>query len=127
LTAVYASTNFAVGGDYTNPLTIQFSQPISAFSILVTNEVEGTYTVADNLGGQQSASLNLNEGHVFNLSDTGITSVTILGDVSAGFFDFSIDNVTFRSQVPETGSTSILMALAILGLFAVKRFIRAAA
>jgi hypothetical protein len=96
-TAVYGTADFA-GGAYTDPLTILFATPVSGFSVQVTNEIPGVYTVADNLGGSQSAALGLNDPYVFDLSDTGITSVTI-GGVSAPYWDFAIDNVQFAPAV----------------------------
>jgi hypothetical protein len=62
---------------YADPLTITFSQPVSGFSIVVTNNSPGnsiadTYTVADNLGGSQSNFLGNNAPATFTLPDTGV-------------------------------------------------------
>jgi hypothetical protein len=119
-TAVYGTTN-VFGGAYTDPLTINFSRPISGFSIDVTNELGDTYTVADNLGGSQGASLAINTTHTFSLSDTGVTSITI-NSANHGIWDFAIDNVVFTpvvSGVPEP-STILLLAsvFGIVGILA---------
>lgn len=97
-TAVYAT---AGGAPYLNPLTISFFQPINGFSLAVTNNTPDTYTVAGNVGGSQSLSLNANAFQIFNLAGAGITSVTI-SSATPVFWDFAIDDVTFS-----TGSTAV--------------------
>jgi hypothetical protein len=118
LTGVYATSgpNF-LGGAYTDPLTITFSQPVSGFSIVVTNNSPGngisdTYTVADNLGGSQSNSLGNNAPATFTLPDTGITSVTISAANHASW-DFAIDNVSFTPNAVATPEPASLTMLGI--------------
>lgn len=108
MTAVYATSN-AQGGPYLDPLTIAFSQPVSGFSIDLTNNFADTYTVADSRGGSQSAAVPFNTTHLFTLAETGITSVTI-GSSNTGLFDFAIDNVQFTpaSTVPEPSGLLLL-------------------
>jgi hypothetical protein len=94
-TAVYATTN-EVGGAYTNPLPISFSQSVGSFSVLVTNLIADTYTVRDNLGDSVSQALALNSQFDFILpAAAGITSVTVASAATGGAWDFAIDNVTF--------------------------------
>lgn len=120
LTAVYATSNL-VGGGYTDPLVIAFNQPVSGFSILVTNQIAGAYTVMDNLGGLQTMMLGLNQSFTFSLSDVGISSVTITG-VSGSSWDFAVDDVTFASaSVPDSGATIVLMAIALAPFVALAR------
>jgi hypothetical protein len=118
-TAVYASTNTnPVGGAYTDPLTIAFSQAVSSFSIDVTNEFADSYTVADNRGGSQTKALALNTTQSFSLADSGITSVTI-GSATKSFWDFAIDNVQFTPAVaPVPEPSGLLLLASVCGAFA---------
>jgi hypothetical protein len=114
-TVVYATTN-QVAGPYTDPLTIAFSQPVSAFSIVVTNGLPDTYTIADNVGGSSSAFVNANTNHTFSLSDSGIASITI-SSLATVQWDFAIDNVTFTAAtaVPEPATTVPIAGLLLSG------------
>lgn len=94
VTAVYATAGPGVSARFTDPLTINFSQPVSNVGLLLTNEVPDTYTVADNLGGSESGTTS----QMFSLSDTGVTQVTI-ASATAFAWDFAIDNVTFTPAV----------------------------
>jgi hypothetical protein len=121
LTGVYATASFAA--NHVNPLTINFSAPVSGFSILVSNNFADTYTVADNLGGSSSLALALNSMQTFTLPDAGITSVTIRAANSSSY-DYAIDNVSFTPQAVPEPSTMMLGgigAVAGLGYGAVRR------
>lgn len=122
-TAVYATTN-GIPGPYADPLTIAFSQPVSGFSIIVTNEFPDTYTVADNKGGSSGLSVNANTSQTFTLPDSGITSVTIASSSIAGW-DFAIDNVTFTplTTTPEP-QTYFFVPIALIGLLIARSRIR---
>ena len=116
-TGVYATAS--VGGGYTDPLNITFSSPVSGFSIVVTNNIADTFTVADNLGDSSSAFLVLDSEHTFSLSGSGISSVTI-SSANQSDWDFAIDNVTFApaAATPEPSSLALLGT----GLAALVRF-----
>jgi hypothetical protein len=121
--SIDASAVYATGGaaPYLNPLTIAFSQPVSAFSLLVTNNVPDTYTAADNLGGSQSLALNANVAQIFSLTDTRITGVSI-SSAATVFWDFAIDNVTFSpvsAAVPEPATFTPIGAVLLSGIFLV--------
>jgi hypothetical protein len=105
-TGVYATAS--LGGGYTNPLPISFSQGVSGFSLLLTNNNADTFTVADNLGDSESMFLAANSMQTFTLAGTGITSVTVTEAGST--FDYAIDNVTFTaaSTTPEPSSLLLL-------------------
>jgi hypothetical protein len=103
-TTVYG-TSFCPG--YEPTITIDFSRPVSNFSVRVVNG-EGTtvnYTAAVPLGGTVTKSLapNFDSGaDTFALTDTGITSVTISRTTTTGFWDFFIDDVSFTAALPTT-------------------------
>ena len=121
-TTVYATTSF--GSPYANPLTISFSTPVSAFSVLITNEFGDSYTVADNLGGFVTAPIGPNTSQIFGLSDTGISSVTI-GSASTANFQFAIDDVKFTtgaSVVPEPNSVLPVLLASGITAFLARRF-----
>ena len=120
-TGVYATTDI-VAGAYTDPITITFSQAVSAFSIEVTNNEPDTFTVADNLGGSETLALPLLAQQTFDLSGTGITSVTVSA-ADTSFFDYAIDNVSFTPvATPEPGTLSLtLIGVGLSGLMMVIR------
>lgn len=120
-TGVYATAsefNYAhMGWNYADALTITFSQPVSGFSVLVTNSEPIEYTATDNFGESVSAG----PGHTFALGDYGITSVTIyqtLTPNSGG--DFAIDNVMFTPVTVPEPSLLLLPGLAFVA-FAYRR------
>jgi len=118
--AVYATVSVP---KYADPLSITFSQPVSNVSLLITNEIPDTYTVADNLGTSSTVSLNANTGRIFSLVDSGVTQITISSAVTAQW-DFAIDNVTFTapmSSAPEPG-TAILLGAALSAFALLRRF-----
>ncbi len=118
-TGVYATASLA--GGYTDPLHITFSSPVSGFSILVTNLVADTFTVADNVGDSSSDAIGADSQQTFSLAGSGITSVTISSANQANW-DFAIDNVTFTpgtvAATPEPSSLALLGT----GLAALARF-----
>jgi hypothetical protein len=124
-TGVYATNSLLTG--YLDPLTIAFSQAISGFSVLLTNNLAGTFTVSDNKGGTQTLVLGGDVSQTFTLADNGVTSVTVKETGTP--FDFAIDNVTFSpatvtSATPEPSAFILLgTGLVILaGAVRVKRF-----
>lgn len=102
-TGVYATSSefngYHSGWNYADYLKITFSQPVSGFSVLVTNSEPIEYTATDNFGESVSAG----PGHTFAFSDVGITSVTIDQTLAPNSgADFAIDNVMFTPiAVPE--------------------------
>ncbi|MDQ2842837.1 MAG: hypothetical protein M3Y72_17720 [Acidobacteriota bacterium] len=119
-TAVYATTNLA-GGRYADPLTILFAQPVSNFSVVLTNEIPDVYTVADNVGGSSSLSPNANTAQTFSLTDAGITGVTI-ASASMVEWNYAIDNVTFTAATTSAPEPAMFLpvacVLAIVALLA---------
>jgi len=113
---VYAT---AGGAPYLNPLTISFSQPVDEFSLVITNNTPDTYTVAGNVGGSQSLSLNANAFHIFSLAGNGITSVTI-SSATPIFWDFAIDNVTFSAASTAAPEPSLFVSLGLILLWVQK-------
>lgn len=110
-TGVYATVSPTfVAGSYTNPLDITFSSPVTGFSILVTNVIADTFTVADNVGDSSSMFVDAGSEQTFTLGGTGITSVTI--STTDASWDFAIDDVTFSpaavTATPEPSSLALL-------------------
>jgi hypothetical protein len=98
-TTVYGTSNCP---GYSPTISISFSIPVSNFSVKVLNGEPATvsYTVADDLGDSVTKSLlaNFSSGaDTYTLPAAGITSVTITRTVSASFWDFFIDDVSFTS------------------------------
>jgi hypothetical protein len=120
---VYGTEGFGTAGGYTNTETISFSQGVSGFSLLLTNNVAGTFNVSDNLGDTETLVLDTNP-QTFSLAGTGITSVSIVQEGSGDNFDFAIDNVSFTTAtapaVPEP-SSFVLLGTGILGAFGAAR------
>jgi hypothetical protein len=108
LTNVYATVDCC---GYSNPIAIVFDRTIANLSLLVTNNVNATYTLADNLGRSVSLSAPaFNTPLTLTLPFEGITAATV-SSIGVPGFDFAIDNVTFtptEAVVPEPGS--ILLA-----------------
>ena len=94
--SVYGTAFFCPGCQ--PAITINFSQPVSNFSMLVLNgqTFTVTYTVSDNAGGMQTISLPANflsGAGTLSLPTSGIHSVNLTSN--AGQWDFFVDNVTF--------------------------------
>jgi hypothetical protein len=107
-TKVYGTSIFCPG--CLPSITIDFSQPISDFSVFVANGQTFTvlYTVEDDQGGMQTLILfaNLNSGAgTFTLPSTNIRRVTIRSNIAD--WDFFIDNITFS----ESGCTTNVQRL----------------
>ena len=116
-TAVYATYSIN-GPGYSNPLRISFGRLVDGLTLLLANEQEGTYTVADDVGDSITRTIPLGSpttaSSVFDLGGFGIGSVTI-AKVGRGTWDFAIDDVSFTprvSAVPEP-SSFVLMAFAL--------------
>ena len=101
-TTVYG-TEVGCGEGYECEITITFSNPVTNVKVDVYNGVltsPVSYTVTDNLGGSQTKEIAAasNSGMAtFELSGTGITSVTISPTTgcSGDLWAFFIDNVRF--------------------------------
>ncbi len=121
--AVYAtvSPNFFVGA-YTDPLTIAFSQSVSNFSVLITNEFPDTYTITDNNGTMSSATVNFYEtNQMLSLTDSGINQITIASSVPMTDWDFAIDNVNFTPTAVPEPAMFIPIAAALLSMLLLRR------
>ncbi len=107
-TKVYGTAVFCPGCLPT--ITIDFSQPVSNFSVFVANGQTFTvvYTVQDDQGGTKTLVLlaNFNSGAgTFTLPSTNIRRVTVTS--SAADWDFFIDNIRFD----ESGCTTNVQRL----------------
>ncbi len=121
LTNVYATVDCC---GYSNPISIVFDRAIANLSLLVTNNVNATYTLADNFGRSVSLSTPaFNTPVTLTLPFEGITAATILS-IGVPGFDFAIDNVSFTAAetavVPEPGSM-LLVGGGIAGMLLRRR------
>jgi hypothetical protein len=120
LTNVYATVDCC---GYTNPLSIVFDSAVANLSLLVTNNVNATYTLTDNMGRSASLSASaFNMPLTLTLPFEGITAATVLSTGVPGF-DFAIDNVSFTAAetvVPEPG-TMLLVGGGIAGMLLRRR------
>ena len=97
-TIVYGTANACDGCVRT--LTIDFSQPVSDFSVFLMNGETSTveYTIQDSGGGTRTVSLLSNSqsgAQTITLPTTGIVQVLITTTATEGPWDFLIDNVQF--------------------------------
>ena len=115
LTNVYGTVDCC---GYSNPLSIVFDNAVANLSAVVTNNVNATYTLADNLGRSVSSSAPaFNTPLTLTLPFGAITAATVLSTGVAGF-DFAIDDVSFTAgaaPVPEP-SSMLLVGGAIVGM-----------
>jgi hypothetical protein len=120
LTNVYATVDCC---GYTNPLSIFFDRAVANLSLLVTNNVNATYTLTDNMARSVSLSAPaFNTPLTLTLPFGGITSATVLSTGVPGF-DFALDNVSFTVEetvVPEPG-TMLLVGGGIAGMLLRRR------
>lgn len=104
LTNVYGTVDCC---GYSNPLSIIFDSAISQLSVLITNNVNATYTLTDNLGRSVSASVPAyNTPLTLTLPFEGITAATV-ASVGIPGFDFALGSVSFTptpAPVPEPAS-----------------------
>ncbi len=94
---VYGTANFC--SDCASTITIDFSQPVSNFSVFLLNGETSTvtYTVMDDDGETETVSLPANSdsgAQTVYIQDTEIMQVVITSGV--GQWDFLIDNVQFE-------------------------------
>lgn len=102
LTNVYGTVDCC---GYSNPLSIVFDGVVSQLSVLITNNVNASYTLTDNLGRSVSASVPaFNTPLTLTLPFDRITAATV-ASVGIPGFDFALGSVSFiPTPVPEPGS-----------------------
>jgi hypothetical protein len=122
---VYAT--ISVGSNtLTNPLTITFSQPVSNFSVDISNAAAGDFEVFDNASHTDFFTLATTGGssHTTTFATAGtvisIQELTHVGPFFPARFDFAIDNVMFDGPVVTGGvpepSTWAMMILGFCGV-----------
>jgi hypothetical protein len=120
LTNVYATVDCC---GYSNPLSIVFDRAVANLSLLVTNNVNATYTLSDNLGRSVSMfAPAYNTPLLLSLPFDGITAAQVVSTGTPGF-DFALDNVSFTpgaAVVPEP-ATMLLVGGGIGAMLAGKR------
>ncbi|MEN6622347.1 MAG: PEP-CTERM sorting domain-containing protein [Smithella sp.] len=126
--SVYGTTNMM---NYTNPMTITFSQPVTNFFLDLYNgwPSDRTFTVSDNSGNSTTVTLpsNLASGQTL-VSFAATGSIITMQDVTvgAGSWDFLIDNIHFNEPLPKVPlpSAVILFGPGLFGLAWIRRKMR---
>lgn len=106
-------------GVYSDPLKVTFNTAVNGFSVQITNELNNTYKITDNLGHSTTQYIPLDTTQTLALADSGITWVTISSLPVTGNWEYAVDNLTFNggsAGVPEPSNT--LMLLISLGVLA---------
>lgn len=123
---VYASESLpGLPGDfpgvYANPITVNFQTAVNGFSVQITNEINNTYQITDNLGHSTTLYIALDTTATLTLADSGITSVQISSLPTSGAWEYAVDNLSFNGSsagVPEP-STLTMLLLSLGGIAAV--------
>jgi len=125
-TSIYGTASF--GSNLSNPITIDFSQPINNFlvDVLNGNTEPIDYTISDNAGNSSTFNLpnNLSGGMTqIGFAATG-TEVTIKSATGSSTpYDFFIDNIGFNEPLPPSlGGKPVPEPLTILGSVAALGF-----
>ncbi len=127
-TVVYASENlpglappYNFPGVYANPITVDFQTAVNGFSVQITNEINNTYQITDNLGHSTTLYIPLDTTATLTLADSGITSVQISSLPTSGAWEYAVDNLSFNGSsagVPEPSILTMLL-LSLGGIAAV--------
>lgn len=125
---VYASENLPglapplnYPGVYANPITVNFQTAVNGFSVQITNEINNTYQITDNLGHSTTLYIPLDTTTTLTLADSGITSVQISSLPTSGAWEYAVDNLSFNgssARVPEP-STVTLLLISMVGIASV--------
>jgi len=131
-TVVYASENlpglpppYNYPGVYANPITVNFKTAVNGFSVQITNEINNTYQITDNLGHSSTLYIPLDTTATLTLADSGITWVNISSLPTSGAWEYAVDNISFNGSsrgVPEPSTTTLLlMSLGGIALVAARK------
>jgi hypothetical protein len=119
-TSIYGTASFVNG--LTNPIVVNFSQPINNFflDVLNGNTQALDYTVADNNGNSSTFNLapNTSSGQTqigFAATGNQVTITSAIGSSTA--YDFFIDNIRFNEALPPSigGTTAVPEPFTIVG------------
>ena len=123
------SSSFGVNDGPTGDTTAEFDQN-EGFTFSFSQDVTLDSLTVSSFGGDSSGSLDFDGGAnitsiaatgLTSLSDTTVSSGTLLRFTSTGISAFSLSNIVVTSAVPEPSSFAALAGLAMLGFVGSRR------